>query len=60
MDEFKPEDVDPLRRRRPQPIKPQDLTRGPSLDIVALLRQVIVRVERLEEDMRKVKEKINL
>jgi hypothetical protein len=60
VDEFEPEDLDPLRRRSPKPIKPQDLNRGPSLDIVALLRQVIVRVERLEEDMRKVKEKLNL
>lgn len=56
---LRPEDIDPLRRG-PQKITPDDLKRGTDLNIVSLLRQLIVRVEQLEKDMRQVKEKLNL
>ena len=59
MGDLRPEDIDPLHRG-PRKIPPEDLKRGTDLDIVSLLRQLIVRVERLEKDMRQVKEKLNL
>lgn len=59
LDDFRPEDIDPLRRG-PRKIPPEDLKRGTDLEIVSLLRQLIVRVERLEKDIRQVKEKLNL
>ncbi|MFX1317722.1 MAG: hypothetical protein ACFE9D_08100 [Promethearchaeota archaeon] len=55
-----PDDFNPLARREPQPIHPKDPRHTVDADIVTLLRQLMIRVERLEEDMRKVKEKLNL
>ncbi len=59
MGNLRPEDIDPLRRG-PRKISPDDLKRGTDLNIVSLLRQLIVRIEQLEKDMRQVKEKLNL
>lgn len=55
-----PEDLDPLRRRDPRPGQPKDPWRDVSPDLVTLLRQLMVRVEQLEKDMRRVKEKLKL
>ena len=55
-----PEDYDPLDRLGPRPVQPQDPGRKIDTDIIALLRQIIVRVEQLEKDMRQVKEKLKL
>jgi hypothetical protein len=60
METPQPDDFDPLRRWDPKKRDPQDLRRGPHLDVVTLLRQLLIRVERLEEEMRKVKEKLKL
>ncbi len=51
-----PEDYDPLDRLGPRPTQPKEVPRKIDADIVALLRQIIVRVEQLEKDMRRVKE----
>jgi hypothetical protein len=59
LGDLRPEDIDPLRRG-PRKITPDDLKRATDLDIVSLIRQLIVRVERLETDMRQVKEKLKL
>jgi hypothetical protein len=55
-----PEDFDPLARRDPQPFHPKDPRERVDSEIVALLRQMMIRLERLEEDMRKVKDKLKL
>ena len=55
-----PEDFDPLDRLGPRPAQPQDPENKIGADLAALLRQVIVRVEQLEKDMRLVKEKLQL
>ncbi len=55
-----PDDYDPLDRLGPRPVQPQDPERKIDADLVALLRQVIVRVEQLEKDMRLVKNKLQL
>ncbi len=55
-----PDDFDPLARRDPQPRHPKDPRYSADAEILALLRQLIIRVERLEEDMRKAKEKLKL
>lgn len=55
-----PDDFDPLARRDPQPRHPKDPRYSTDAEIIALLRQLMIRVERLEEDMRKAKEKLNL
>lgn len=55
-----PEDSDPLRRPIPKPILPKDLRPGPSPDLVAILQQLLSRVEKLEKDMRTVKAKLKL
>ena len=55
-----PDDFDPLARRDPQPRHPKDPRHSADTEILALLRQLMIRVERLEEDMRKAKEKLNL
>ena len=55
-----PDEFDPLARRKPKPLHPKDPRQSVDADIVTLLRQLMIRVQRLEEDMRKVKEKLNL
>jgi hypothetical protein len=55
-----PDDLDPLRRREPRPIHPKDPRQPFDADIVALIRQLVVRVEQLEKDMREVKEKLKI
>ena len=55
-----PEDFDPLDRLGPRPVQPQDPERKIGADLVALLRQLVVRVEQLEKDMKLVKEKLQL
>ena len=60
VEPLQPDEFDPLRRWDPKKKEPKDLQRGPQLDVVTLLRQLLIRVERLEEEMRKVKEKLKL
>lgn len=60
MENLQPDDFEPLRRWDPKKKDPQDLRRGPQLDVITLLRQLLIRVERLEEEMRQVKEKLKL
>jgi hypothetical protein len=60
MDDLRPDDPDPFRRRDPLPLGKEDLQRVPSLDFYNLLRQLMLRVEQLEAEMRKVKEKLQL
>jgi len=55
-----PDDLDPFSRREPRPVHPKDPRQNYDADIMALLRQLMVRIERLEEEMRQVKEKIKL
>jgi hypothetical protein len=55
-----PDDFDPLTRPTPHPLLPKNPRKPLDSDIVSLLRQLMVRVEQLEEDMRKVKEKLTL
>ena len=55
-----PDDFDPLTRRDPKPHHPKDPRYSQDAEIMALLRQLMIRVERLEEDMRKAKKKLNL
>ena len=60
VEPIKPDEFDPLRHWEPKKKDPNDLERSPQLDVVTLLRQLLIRVERLEEQMRKVKEKLQL
>ncbi|MFX0169626.1 MAG: hypothetical protein ACFE89_09775 [Candidatus Hodarchaeota archaeon] len=60
MANLPPEDFDPLRRWDPKKKDPRDLNRSPSLDVVNLLRQLLIRVERLEEELRQLKKKLKL
>ena len=60
MSEFKPDDIDPLRRHRPFPFDPNDWRRGPSPDFIALFQQLLRRVEKLEEDMRVLKKRLKI
>ncbi|MFX1565345.1 MAG: hypothetical protein ACFFCH_05085 [Promethearchaeota archaeon] len=55
-----PDDLDPLRRGEPRPIHPKDPRQPFNADILALLRQLVVRVEQLEKDMHEVKEKLKI
>ena len=60
MDDIRPDDPDPFRRRDPLPLGKEELQRFPSFDVYNLLRQLMQRVERLENEMRQVKEKLQL
>ena len=60
MSKFKPDDIDPLRRRHPFPFDPNDWRRGPSQDFIALFQQLLRRVEKLEEDMRALKKRLKI
>ena len=60
MGDIRPDDPDPFRRRDPLPLGKEDLQRFPSVDFYNLIRQLMLRVERLENEMRKVKEKLQL
>ena len=60
LDDIRPDDPDPFRRPDPLPLGKEDLQRFPSFDLYHLIRQLMRRVERLENEMRKVKEKLQL
>lgn len=55
-----PEDLDPLVRRDPRSRHPKEPRQTADHDIVALIQQLRIRIERLEEDMKLVKEKLKL
>lgn len=55
-----PEDFDPLGRRDPRSRHPKDPRQSINHDIVALIQQLQVRIEKLEEDMRLVKKKLKI
>jgi hypothetical protein len=57
---LEPDNSDPLRRRSIHPMSPKDPRLGPSPDLVAIVQQVLVRLEKLEEEMRVVKTKLKL
>jgi hypothetical protein len=59
-DRLHPEDLDRLRRRPPLPMDPDRLKQGPVPEIYALLQLLLERVQRLEDDMSKVKTKLKL
>ena len=60
MGELSPFDRDPLRDRGPLPLSPEGLQRLPHVELVNLVRVLLERVERLEKDMRLVKEKLGI
>ncbi|MFX1561838.1 MAG: hypothetical protein ACFFDP_00835 [Promethearchaeota archaeon] len=60
MSDLRPDDTDPFRRRGPQPIRPDDLQRGPSLDVLSLIQSLLKRVEHLEEEIRTIKKKLKI
>ncbi len=60
MDDIRPDDPDPFRRRDPLPIGKEDLQRIPTVDLYTLIRQLMLRIEKLENEMKVVKEKLQL
>ncbi len=60
MPKIRPEDSDPLLRLDPEKTELKELARHQIPDVIALLRQLIIRVEQLEKDMHEVKKKLNL
>lgn len=60
MDKLHPEDPDRLHRRPTLPLDPSQLRLGPAPEVYALLQSLLERIQRLEEDMRKVKTRLKL
>jgi hypothetical protein len=60
MSDLRPDDPDPFRRRGPQPIRPEDLQRGPTLEVLAIIQSILKRVEHLEEEIRIIKKKLKM
>jgi hypothetical protein len=55
-----PEDPDILHRQSSLPLDPTQLKQGPAPEIYTLLQLLLERVQRLEDDMHKVKTKLKL
>jgi hypothetical protein len=60
MDKLHPENPDRLNRRPSLPIDPSQLKLAPTPEIYSLIQSLLERVQRLEDDMRKVKTKLKL